>query len=249
MNDTRGTLPERMEAFIRTVDAASTLEEIMEALAGRVPALGFDRFAYWLLWPPEGARQPLCITNYPGDWAAHYLEKNHASHDYVGRFAARSTIPFVWHRIVETHGLTERQKSIFDEARDAGLRAGATVPIHGPGAAKAAFSVAGDMEDAAFEKLFTRQRHEVHLMATYVHEKIIGLGLHKPIDNGIHLTPREIEVLTWTAKGKTRWETSIILNIAEDTVRAHLENVRKKMGASNTTHAIAIALLHGMLLP
>lgn len=249
MTAASGTLPERIESFIHAVDEASTLEAIIDTLVSRVSSFGFNKFAYWLLWPPEGARQPLCITNYPDDWAEYYLEQNYASHDYVGRYAAKSTIPFIWNRLADRHNLTAQQKYIFNEGKSAGLKAGGTVPIHGPGAAKATFSVASDMKDDDFEKIFERYRHEIHLMATYVHEKIISLGLHKPLDGAIKLTPRETEVLTWAAKGKSRWETSIILDISEDTVRAHLENIRRKLGASNTTHAIAIALLHGLLIP
>lgn len=249
MNNDKGSLPERVESFIRAVDEAHTLESILSALVTRVNALGFDRFAYWLLWPPDGARQPLCITNYPDKWAEYYRDENYSSHDYVGRFAAKSTIPFVWHDIVDKYKLTEKQKLIFDEGKSAGLNSGGTVPIHGPGAAKATFSVANQMDEKEFSQHFTQYRHEIHLMATYVHEKIMGLGLHKPLDGAIRLTPREIEILTWSAKGKSRWEISIILEISEETVKAHLENIRRKLGASNTTHAIAIALLHGLLIP
>lgn len=249
MTEAYGTLPDYLESFIKKIDEASTLDSILSVLEERVSRLGFTYFAYWLLWPPEGARQPLCITNYPDDWAEYYLNENYASHDYVGRFAAKSTLPFVWNKLVAERPLTQQQQKIFHEGKDAGLKAGATVPIHGPGAAKATFSVSAEMPDKDFEKLFTQHRHEVHLMATYAHEKIINLGLHKPLDNAINLTPREIEVLTWAAKGKSRWEISIILSISDETVKAHLDNTRRKLGASNTTHAIAIALLHGMLLP
>ncbi len=249
MAESYGTLPDYLESFIKKIDEATTLDDILSLLTERISGLGFTHFAYWLLWPPEGARQPLCITNYPDDWAEYYLNENYASHDYVGRYAAKSTLPFVWNKLVAERQLTQQQQKIFHEGQDAGLKAGATVPIHGPGAAKATFSVSADMPDKDFEKLFSQHRHEVHLMATYAHEKIIGLGLHKPLDNAINLTPREIEVLTWAAKGKSRWEISIILAISEETVKAHLENTRRKLGASNTTHAIAIALLHGLLLP
>jgi LuxR family transcriptional regulator, activator of conjugal transfer of Ti plasmids len=249
MTTLHGSLPERLESFIRDIDEAATLDAILTVLTRQLPVVGFDYFAYWLIWPPEGMRQPLCLTNYPGDWAQYYLEQNYASHDYVGRFAAKSTVPFIWNNLAQGLRLTERQKTIFHEGKAAGLKAGGTVPIHGPAAAKATFSVANDMSDPEFEKLFTRHRHEIHLMATYVHEKIIGLGLHNPLKSPIKLTPRETEILTWSAKGKSRWETGVILGIAEDTVRAHLENIRKKTGAANTTHAIATALLHGLLLP
>lgn len=244
-----GLLPERLETFIKEIDEAIELDAILAILEKRITGLGFSYFAYWLLWPPGGPRQPLCITNYRDDWAEYYLNENYASHDYVGRYAAKSTIPFIWNNIVDTHKLTKRQRHIFYEGASAGLKAGGTVPIHGPGAAKATFSVANDMEKEEFEEHFVFHRHEVHLMASYTHEKIISLGLHRPLKEAIALTPRETEVLTWAAKGKSRWEAGVILGISEDTVRVHLENIRRKLGASNTTHAIAIALLHGVLLP
>lgn len=249
MSDTMGSLPERVEAFIRAVDKAQTLPEIFDLLVKRLAELGFEKFSYWLLWPPDGPRKPLCITNYPDDWSEYYRDENYSSHDFVGRHSAKSTIPFIWSDMKVQHNLTKQQKLIFEEGADAGLAAGGTVPIHGPASAKATFSVASDMEKEEFSKLFVRHRHEVHLMATYVHEKIMGLGLHKPLDGSLKLTPREVEILTWIAKGKSRWEVGIILSISEETVKAHLENIRQKLGAVNTTHAIAIALLHGLLIP
>jgi DNA-binding CsgD family transcriptional regulator len=56
------------------------------------------------------------------------------------------------------------------------------------------------------------------------------------------LTPREREVLTWVAKGKTAWETAQILHIAMRTVNAHAGTIIRKLGAVNRTHAVAIAL-------
>ena len=249
MNNFNSSLPERVESFITAIDEANTLDQILEALDTRLKQIGFTRFAYWLIWPPEGSRKPLWIANYPGEWSERYIQENYASHDYVGRHAAKSTIPFIWNEVPSARGLTKIQKIMFDEGAEVGLSAGGTVPIHGPGAAKATFSVANDMSKEEFSKLFKLYRHEIHLIATYVHERVMNLNLHKSLDAAIKLTVREIEILTWIAKGKSRWEVGVILNISEDTVKGHLENVRNKLGASNTTHAIAIALLYGMLLP
>lgn len=55
------------------------------------------------------------------------------------------------------------------------------------------------------------------------------------------LSDREIEVLVWTAKGKTCFEISILLSVSINTVKAHIKNACKKMNAVNKTHAIAIA--------
>lgn len=243
------SLPERVESFIRGVDKATTVDEIFDALNARLSQMGFDRFSYWLFWPPENSIKPLWISNYPQAWLERRVKEGYGSHDYVGRYATKSTTPFIWHDILSQHALTETQKQIFYEAASIGNKVGGTVPVHGPGAAKATLSVVNEMSPEEFSKFFAQCRHEVHLMATYVHEKTIRLAPREPLNALIKLTPRETEVLTWVAKGKSRWETGVILHVSEDTVKAHLENIRHKLGATNTTHAIAISLMHGMILP
>ena len=88
---------------------------------------------------------------------------------------------------------------------------------------------------------------DVYLSPADVKKKIIGAKPYKPLDEKTKLTPQEIETLTWIARGKSRWETGVILGVSEDTVKARLEKCRQKLDASNTTHAIAIALLHNLL--
>jgi LuxR family quorum sensing-dependent transcriptional regulator len=63
------------------------------------------------------------------------------------------------------------------------------------------------------------------------------------------LTPREREVLTWAAAGKSAWETSVLLGISEATVITHLEHIRRKLNVANTTHAVVVALQIGELQP
>jgi DNA-binding CsgD family transcriptional regulator len=56
------------------------------------------------------------------------------------------------------------------------------------------------------------------------------------------LTPREREVLTWVARGKSAWEIGEILAIAKRTVDEHVQTAARKLNASNRTQAVAIAL-------
>jgi DNA-binding CsgD family transcriptional regulator len=56
------------------------------------------------------------------------------------------------------------------------------------------------------------------------------------------LTPREGEVLTWVAKGKTAREVAQILHIAKRTVDEHVQTIIRKLGVANRTHAVAFAL-------
>lgn len=53
------------------------------------------------------------------------------------------------------------------------------------------------------------------------------------------LTDRERDVMTYICEGKTDWETSVILGISEATARFHVDNARRKLGATNRTQAAA----------
>jgi DNA-binding CsgD family transcriptional regulator len=56
------------------------------------------------------------------------------------------------------------------------------------------------------------------------------------------LTPREREVLAWAARGKSAWEIGEILRITKRTVNEHVRTAAQKLGATNRTQAVVIAL-------
>jgi LuxR family transcriptional regulator, quorum-sensing system regulator BjaR1 len=66
--------------------------------------------------------------------------------------------------------------------------------------------------------------------------------LQQPPTRPYTLTPREIEILAWVARGKSAWEIGAILHITKRTVDAHANSAVRKMGATNRTHAVVIAL-------
>ncbi|MBO9643219.1 MAG: response regulator [Pseudacidovorax sp.] len=59
------------------------------------------------------------------------------------------------------------------------------------------------------------------------------------------LTPRETEVLSWLAKGKTNRDIAEILGMSPRTVNKHLEHIFEKLGVE--TRAAAAALASGQL--
>ena len=64
----------------------------------------------------------------------------------------------------------------------------------------------------------------------------LGERLHK-----IALTPRETEVLSWLAKGKTNRDIGDILGMSPRTVNKHLEHIFEKLGVETRTAAVAAA--------
>jgi DNA-binding NarL/FixJ family response regulator len=56
------------------------------------------------------------------------------------------------------------------------------------------------------------------------------------------LTPRETEVLTWVAQGKTNNEIGVMLGARTGTICKHVERILVKLSVENRTAAAAIAI-------
>ncbi|MGC4053754.1 MAG: response regulator transcription factor [Paludibaculum sp.] len=63
----------------------------------------------------------------------------------------------------------------------------------------------------------------------------------------VDLTVREIDVLNQLAGGNRNRDIAEILCISEDTVKAHIKNIMSKLGASDRTQALAIAVRRGIV--
>jgi two-component system NarL family response regulator len=63
----------------------------------------------------------------------------------------------------------------------------------------------------------------------------------------IGLTPRELEVLRLVAEGRSNGEIAISLGRAEGTMKIHVKNILQKLGATDRTQAVTLALRRGIL--
>src|SRR5438034_3207601 len=61
------------------------------------------------------------------------------------------------------------------------------------------------------------------------------------------LTPREMEVLRHVADGNRNRDIAEKLFISEETVKVHIKHIMEKLGASDRTQAVAIALRRGII--
>jgi DNA-binding NarL/FixJ family response regulator len=61
------------------------------------------------------------------------------------------------------------------------------------------------------------------------------------------LTEREIDVLRYVASGNRNREIGERLFISEETVKVHIKHIMEKLGASDRTQAVAIAVRRGII--
>ena len=67
------------------------------------------------------------------------------------------------------------------------------------------------------------------------------------VKKGCGLTPKELDTIKWWPLGKTNWEISKLLNVAEQTTANRTTSILKKLDATNRTHGLAVAILKGII--
>ena len=86
----------------------------------------------------------------------------------------------------------------------------------------------------------------VQMAGLMLTERLMDFAI-PPEQDRPRLTPRERDSLAFVADGKTDWEISVIMGVSEATVRFHVDNARRKLGAVNRAQAVARLSIHGML--
>jgi DNA-binding NarL/FixJ family response regulator len=66
-----------------------------------------------------------------------------------------------------------------------------------------------------------------------------------PVD--FSLTDREVEALTWVAKGKSSADIAVLMDVSERTVNFHINNVIRKLGVATRVQAAIRCALLGLI--
>jgi DNA-binding response OmpR family regulator len=77
--------------------------------------------------------------------------------------------------------------------------------------------------------------------------RIAGVARNQLWSKQVDLNEREVETLTWAARGKTSAEIAQILGLSKRTVDFHIDNAREKLGAATRVEA-AIKAATGRLI-
>lgn len=183
---------------------------------------------------------------YEQDWVERYLEKDYARLDPVVQGCYRRFHPIDWKALDWS---AKAARNFLGEAVQAGVgNQGFSVPIRGPSGQFALFSVNQKCNDATWASFTNERVADLLLISHYLNEK--ALQIEGGPDRGPvrSLSPREKDTLTLLATGQNRAAIAEALQISESTLRVYIESARFKLGAANTTHAVAMALTHGLIV-
>ena len=215
-------------------DESTDMRTVFSSIEKAARALEFDHVAYcYQASLPASKPRITLINNYP---EAGYLEQ-----DPRIQRGMRSQRPIIW-----TDDLFSEVPALWHDARQYGLCHGWSQSVQdGPG------GMGMTSLSRAFPPLSAKELNEkydrMQWLAQMTHTLLSRLIRSKNAARVRHLTNREIEVLKWTADGKSSQDIADILTLSKNTVDFHIKNTVQKLNVPNKTAAVVQAVLLGLI--
>ena len=90
---------------------------------------------------------------------------------------------------------------------------------------------------------------DFEVLTTIINARLAGVARSELWPKLVQLNDREVETLTWVARGKTSAEIAQILGLTKRTVDFHIDNARTKLGAATRTQAVIKAATGRLIEP
>lgn len=231
------------EDLLLATDSPTCERQIFAKIQAAATALGFEHCAYGLRLPtPLSNPKILILNNYPESWQKRYTENGYLMVDPTVKHGRQSQKPLVW-----TESVFADARSMWEDARAHGLRFGwaqSSLDAVGVGG----MLTLSRSSEALGMKELESQELKMRWLVNVAHIALSRAFTSKQQEFQYgKLTGREIEVLKWTADGKSAQDVADILNISKNTVDFHVKNAIVKLQSANKTAAVVRAAMLGML--
>ncbi len=231
------------EDLLQISENAFNEHEIFRHIQTAAKALGWDYCAYGLRLPmPLSNPKILMLNNYSEAWQKHYHESGYLFSDPTVIHGRKSQKPLIW-----SEQAFSGARELWDDARTYGLKVGwAQSSLDGNGVG-GMLSLSRSGEVLTPQELVAKES-QMRWLVNFAHLSLSRILLDKTVNQSeILLTPRELEVLKWTADGKSAQETADILNVTKHVIDFHIKNAIVKLKTANKTAAVVKAAMLGLL--
>lgn len=183
---------------------------------------------------------------YPSDWIDRYIERDYLRMDPVIFGCFQRFTPVNWK---DLDWSSKAAQEMWRDAMGFGLgNQGYTIPVRGPNGQFALFTLNTTTDDGGWAEFIDRHAADLMIFAHEFNKKALELetgGEGAPTPS---LSPRELAAMRCLARGMSRGQAAADMGISEHTLRVYIESARHKLGALNTTHAVARALSIGLII-
>ncbi|WP_425099805.1 helix-turn-helix transcriptional regulator [Tropicibacter sp. S64] len=236
------TVPQ-LEALIERLECADCLDDLQGIIETLRDAFSVDHLIYH--WVNSDGDQYGCGT-YDMVWVERYIAKGYLRIDPVIIGCYQHFHPVDWKQLDWS---SKAARAFMQDAIAHGVgNQGYSIPIRGPNGQFAHFTLNHSCSDEDWEAFTRKHRRDLILIAHSFNQKALEFEPGRKPEASQPLSPREIEAMTLLAIGYNRAQAADSLSISEHTLRVYVESARHKLGAMNTTHAVARALSRGLIV-
>ena len=229
--------------FLARLEQAEAFEDLQTLI---VELRDYYRVGHMVYhWVSANGEQYGCGT-YPPDWVQTYIERDYLRIDPVVLGCYQRFHPVDWRKLDWSSKAAKALAT--DAARFQIGNQGYSIPIRGPNGQFALFTVCDHRDDLAWDEFTRENQRNLILIAHYFNNSALMIERGRTPTAAKPLSPRETDALTFLAMGYGRGQVADMLEISEHTLRAYIESARLKLGANNTTHAVARALAEGLII-
>jgi LuxR family quorum sensing-dependent transcriptional regulator len=230
--------------FSEALQACATVEDVRSYFKNQIVAYGYTASACGAFLPADKGPEPhFYFLDWPAEWLALYSQRNFVANDYMVAEGRRRIAPFTWLEAKAGRVLTDAEQEIWDATVQWGWSDGLSVPIHGPGGYFGLIAMAGQQQPMP-----PSLRNRLHMLAFLTHERCRALAKFPVVeDPKAALSSRELECMRWVGAGKTDWEIGTIMSLSPTTVKSHVDQARKKLGARTRPQAVARLVFSGLM--
>jgi DNA-binding CsgD family transcriptional regulator len=235
-------MSQKITAFLEQLAQADTLESLENLVLSTASLFEVDHATYHSI---SIGSDIFALSTYSNDWLDYYVNESLGGSDPVVLSAFQKFEPYEW-KTLDWSSKSARQ--LLMDASEAGVGSqGISFPIRGPNGEQALFTINHTTTDAKWARFVERERYNMVLVAHYIHENTRRVLSRHGGPMTIKLSPREVDSLTLLGLGQNRAHVAEALSISEHTLRVYIESSRIKLGANNTTHAVAKAMSQGLI--
>lgn len=232
-----------LDHALRLIEDSRSLADLQAAVVALRDGLGVAHVIYH--WVSAAGEQYGCGTYDPA-WVQRYVDQDYLRVDPVVLGCYTRFQPVDWKRL-DWSGRAARAFHADAIAHGVGNQ-GFSVPIRGPSGQFALFTVSHACGDDAWARFVEAEQRLLILAAHWLNRKALEIEAGRAPGPARALSPREADALTYLAMGYGRGQVADMLAISEHTLKAYIESARFKLGALNTTHAVARALAEGLIV-
>lgn len=182
-------------------------------------------------------------SGYPEEWVCQYIDGKLSLLDPMPELAAKIGRPFYWSEINDLANLTYEQQRYMALRAASDLGDGIALQVYGPNARNALVCLGfGDRTP----KLTAEAIFELQCAAQIAHLRYCAISGEQDRAK-VDLSPRELEVLRWIARGKSNSVIAEILGISRHTVDTMTRRMFDKLDVNDRTTAAVRGLGSGLL--